>query len=189
LGWGERFVAELSRVGGQVHQVGSDEEACRLVVELARQRGVKRVVCTGHADLAALGLAGALAASGVEVTEARLASEEESRQELRRRIAEADLCLSGADYAVAETGTLVLLAGADNPRTATVLPPVHVAVIRPECIVPTFEDLSVRLRADHPDGLPSAITFITGPSRTADIEQTAVIGVHGPGELHVVICP
>jgi L-lactate dehydrogenase complex protein LldG len=188
----EQFIAELERVGGQAHQVPGPEEACRLLLILVERHGARRVALAHPSRLASLGLEQALATHGVEVIQASPDLDESRRRALQQALAGADLVISGADYALAETGTLVLAASAENPRMATVLPPVHAAVIHASQLIPTFADLVPLLKADlWGDGLPrtSCLTFITGPSRTADIEETLTIGVHGPGELHVIILP
>jgi L-lactate dehydrogenase complex protein LldG len=78
-----------------------------------------------------------------------------------------------------------LLAAKTQPRTASLLPPIHVAILRPEQILRGLDDLFALLATG--DELSSAVTLITGPSRTADIELTLVVGVHGPQQLHVIL--
>ncbi|MGH6825697.1 LutC/YkgG family protein [Methyloceanibacter sp.] len=96
--------------------------------------------------------------------------------------------LSGAVTAVAETGTLVLVSGADNPTTLAFLPEVHFILVRAGDVVGSYEAAFDRLRAIYGEGsLPRTVNLISGPSRTADIEQTIVRGAHGPKRLHVVI--
>jgi L-lactate dehydrogenase complex protein LldG len=180
----ELFTKQLEKVGGRVERATSAVEARRLLLELVERLGASRVALTHRAQLAALGLEEALAARDVELIYPAPDLDATGRRELRDALAGADLVISGADYALAETGTLVLVAGPDNPRLATALPPVHAAVLRPERILLSFAGLASHLRAG-PDS--SCLTLITGPSRTADIEQTLTIGVHGPGELHVII--
>jgi len=96
--------------------------------------------------------------------------------------------LSRAVAAAAETGTLVLVSGPDNPTTIAFLPESHTVLIRRVDIVPCYEDGFDRLRAIYGEGrLPRTVNLISGPSRTADIEQTIVRGAHGPKRLHVVM--
>ena len=87
--------------------------------------------------------------------------------------------------AVAETGTLMLVSGPRTPTTLNFLPDTHIAVVRADQVVATYEEGWDRLRADGP--LPRAVNFITGPSRTGDIEQRIVLGAHGPRRLHIVV--
>ena len=105
-------------------------------------------------------------------------------------LAKADIGITGADFAIADTGTLVLLSGPSQPRLTSLLPPVHIAILRKETIVADIHDLFRILGKSHEknyDELCSCISFITGPSRTADIELNLTLGVHGPGRAIVVI--
>ncbi len=91
--------------------------------------------------------------------------------------------------AVAETGTLMLISGSQTPTTLNFLPDNEIVVLREEQVVATYEDAWDHLRAgrEAPEGLPRAVNFITGPSRTGDIEQRIVLGAHGPRRLHIVL--
>ena len=96
--------------------------------------------------------------------------------------------LSRATVAAAETGTLFLVSGADNPTTLNFLPETHTVLIAAPDIVGSYEEAFDRLRTIHGEGyLPRTVNLISGPSRTADIEQTIVRGAHGPSRLHVLI--
>jgi L-lactate dehydrogenase complex protein LldG len=96
--------------------------------------------------------------------------------------------VSHAIAAVAETGTLVLISGVDNPTTLNFLPDVHIVVVSAGDIVADFETAMARLRERCGVGaLPRAVNLITGPSRSADIEQTLILGAHGPRKLHVIV--
>lgn len=86
--------------------------------------------------------------------------------------------------AVAETGSLVVSSGRSTPRSASLIPPVHIALVAASQIVPDLTDAFARL---NPSNLPAAITLITGPSKTADIEGVLVTGVHGPGRVVIVV--
>jgi L-lactate dehydrogenase complex protein LldG len=96
--------------------------------------------------------------------------------------------LSHAFAGVAETGTLVLASGRDNPTTINFLPETHIVVLRAEDIAGDYETVWERLRARYGRGvLPRTINWITGPSRSGDIEQTILIGAHGPRRLHIIV--
>jgi L-lactate dehydrogenase complex protein LldG len=98
------------------------------------------------------------------------------------RLAELDAVLTGAAVAVAETGTIILDAGADQGRRAvSLLPDLHVCVVRTEQVVGTVPEALDRLTPDRP------LTWISGPSATSDIELDRVEGVHGPRRLHVLL--
>ena len=107
------------------------------------------------------------------------------RAELKAACAEANVGISSADFALAETGTMVMLASPLNPRLISLLPPVHIAVF-PESILLTGLD-ELYTRVPKPADGSSSMVFITGPSRTADIEQILVRGVHGPGEVYAIL--
>jgi L-lactate dehydrogenase complex protein LldG len=96
--------------------------------------------------------------------------------------------LSRALAGVAETGTLVLASGGDNPTTLNFLPENHIVVVREGDIVGAYEQVWTRLRQEHGEGLlPRAVNFVSGPSRTADIEQQLVMGAHGPRRMLVLV--
>lgn len=94
--------------------------------------------------------------------------------------------ITGAFCAIAETGTLMLLSGVDTYSSASLLPETHIAVVPASRIVASMEDAFALARAEH-GALPRAINFISGPSRTGDIEQTIVLGAHGPYRVHVIV--
>src|SRR5260370_4882017 len=107
------------------------------------------------------------------------------REELRALCSTAAVGITSADYCLADTGTLVMLSSREEARLISLLPPVHVAVVSHERILSGLDDLLSAV--SRPAGPSSCLVLITGPSRTADIEQILVGGVHGPGEIHVVI--
>jgi len=96
-----------------------------------------------------------------------------------------DVGISNAQAAIAETGTLVLDSEQERHRLVSLVPPVHIAIVNASAIVETLGEALTLLRKDKE--ISSVVTFITGPSRTADIELTLAIGVHGPQELYVIV--
>ncbi|HET7731458.1 MAG TPA: lactate utilization protein C [Usitatibacter sp.] len=96
--------------------------------------------------------------------------------------------VTGCFCAIAETGTLLLLSAPGMPKVTALLPETHVAVVRRSRLVLTLEDAFALLRREKGE-LPRATWFVSGPSRTADIEQTIVIGAHGPYRVHVIVVP
>lgn len=94
--------------------------------------------------------------------------------------------VSGAFAAIAETGTLVFASGPDTPSTVSLLPETHVAVVSARRIVAHMEDAWALARAELRQ-LPRAMNFVSGPSRTADIDQTIVLGAHGPYRVHIIV--
>lgn len=96
--------------------------------------------------------------------------------------------LSRAAAAAAETGTLFLVSGPANPTTVNFVPDVHIAVIAAHDVLGSYEEAWDRVRSLAPsDRLPRSVNLISGPSRTADVEQTIIMGVHGPRRLHVLL--
>ncbi|HEX4918224.1 MAG TPA: lactate utilization protein C [Limnobacter sp.] len=96
------------------------------------------------------------------------------------------IAISGVAYAVAETGTLVFASRPDEPASTHLLPETHIALVRNDQVVHTMEDAFARLRTEG-RAMPRALNFVSGPSRTADIEQTIVLGAHGPYRVHLVL--
>ena len=188
-----RLQRELEGVGGSVARVGHMAEAAQYITRLAEEKGAEVVVRWQSDLLDTLEIDDALQAGGANVHAASPASEAEAadrRQELRELLARADMGLSGVDAVIAETGTLMLTAQPGQMRGVSLLPPVHVAVARTDQIVATFADALRTARQAGEDvqhNLTSCISFVTGPSRTGDIELRLTVGVHGPGELHLVL--
>jgi len=114
-----------------------------------------------------------------------------AREEMRKHFIQADIGISGANLAVAESGTLVIVSNEGNVRLATTLPPVHIALVTVEKFVETLEEATLLVKAltvaSSGKKLTSYVSFITGPSSTTDIEKENVVGVHGPQEVHIVI--
>ncbi|HVJ75048.1 MAG TPA: lactate utilization protein C [Casimicrobiaceae bacterium] len=94
--------------------------------------------------------------------------------------------ITGSFCAIAETGTLVITSGAATPTASMLLPDTHIAVVDPRRIVAGMEEAFALVRAEHP-GMPRAVNMVSGPSRTGDIEQTIVVGAHGPFRVHIVV--
>jgi L-lactate dehydrogenase complex protein LldG len=106
----------------------------------------------------------------------------ERRQARRQDV----VSITGVFAAIAETGTLVLLSGAHSPTTLNFLPDIHIAIVRRQQIVTHIEDVWRQIRSEL-EGMPRTVNLITGPSRTADIEQTIQLGAHGPRSQHVIV--
>jgi L-lactate dehydrogenase complex protein LldG len=100
---------------------------------------------------------------------------------------ECDAGITGAQWAIADTGTLVLESAKERHRLASLVPPVHIAIIEASRIRQTMAEVLQSISEKGADGLSRTVTFITGPSRTSDIELTLAIGVHGPAELYVIV--
>jgi L-lactate dehydrogenase complex protein LldG len=177
-----QFESELVKVGVRVFHAATTESAAEYIEQIALKRVTRTIVAADTEVVESIGLQKRLGKNGISyVTET-------SDAEFRRTAIEAGIGVSGIDYALADTGTLVLLARKGHARSISLLPPVHVAIVKPDQIVSGLDDLFPLLQFEKGvNDLGSAVTFITGPSRTADIELTLVVGVHGPQELHVIL--
>ncbi len=184
----ERFAAELAEVAGEAVIVESFAEARQVVIDFIRRHGASDVLSWPAAELPDPDLLASLGAAGIRAVQPA------PRERFRASLPELDsmaVGLTGADYAVAETGSLIFVHEGDKARVASLMPPAHVAVVPAERVLEAWDDLPARLRADYfeasPPRVPPNITSITGPSRTTDIEQVLTLGVHGPRELLVVL--
>jgi L-lactate dehydrogenase complex protein LldG len=173
----------LTAAGGVLHLVSDGAAAEAMVLELVGAKAARKALVGRGTVLDRLGLPERLRAAGVEVA---MADALPPGGECDTLFA-ADIGISGVDYLVAETGSVVVLAKPDDPRSLSLLPPVHVAVADRSQLLPDLFDLFAVLGRDTASGaMPSGLSIITGPSKTGDIELRLVTGVHGPGEVHVI---
>lgn len=182
-----RFTAEAERLSCQVSVVEGDDAARDRLLDILRAANVAHLLAWDFAHIPVSGLHEALRAAGVTVTFPDV--HDEYRTETLAYIEPAQAGLTGADAALATTGTLVVSTGPGKGRIPTVLPPLHVAVIEARQIVARLEDWVAAQRAVGLAGIRASanLCFISGPSRTADIEKNLVLGMHGPGALHIVV--
>ncbi len=159
------FIVNFEMVSGEVHLLGEKENLTEKINELIRELDAQSVSFWNMNSLKSL----------------------EFTSEID--LANADIGITGADFAIADTGTLVLLSGPEQPRLTSLLPPVHIAILEKENIVLDIHALFARLEKSHEnyDELCTCISLITGPSRTADIELNLTLGVHGPGKVVVIM--
>ena len=184
------FRREFDRVGGVFHRAADRAEVPSVVLEIAREEGATAVVAWDPAALG-LDLRPRLAAEGLSVAVAASdPADETARRRHREESARAQIGVTGADLVLAETGTVILLSGRGRPRSTSLLPDTHVAVFDRSRLVESLAQVGILLEALHVDPARSMsgamINFITGPSRTADIELTLTRGVHGPKHVHAI---
>ena len=175
--------------GWNVHRASSGEAAVGVVVDLAASVGARQIARSVQAVFSEIPVDEALGNAGLGVATAVM-GESRDREEVRQDIIRSDVGVTGVDYAVAETGSVVVVPRAGLSRLVSLVPPVHIALVRPQDVVESLDDVFLLRRLEyHRNGgdMGSYLNFITGPSRTADIEQTIVIGVHGPKEVHMVL--
>lgn len=172
---GEQFATALAAAKGEAFLVESKTAAVAKLGELLAELEIETVVANRESPLADLGIPDAF-------PDLRWFFAGET-EDYRTRCTQADLGLTSAEYAFAETGTVVIESAPDKARMTSLLPPVHIVMLPESRILPSiFEWVEVRL-----DSFPANLVFVSGPSKTADIEQVLIVGVHGPKRLVVII--
>ena len=179
----QRLAVEINAVGGEAFVVADLEAAGRQLHALLTEAGASSAVCWKHDVLERAGVAGLLASAGVALLDYdRLATLPIA--ERRSKLLACDVGITSCDLAIAETGTLLVCSRPGQERLASLIAPMHIAIVERTQIVPDLIDAFARLSADS---LPSNVTLITGPSKTGDIELQLTTGVHGPGKWRVIV--
>ena len=180
-----RFTREYEALTGTVHRARDEAAAVAVTLDLLRSLGAGRVLAWDDQRLGVPALGPALREAGVVVESCWLPPASEERAARLQALDAVPVGLTGALAGVADTGSLVVVSGPGQGRIASLLPPVHVAVLHASSILPSL----AHVFAAYPNAIEegSNLVVITGPSRTADIEMTLTRGVHGPGEVHAVI--
>lgn len=178
----DKFADEVNQVGGMAKVVDDWHAARQQLRAIIDEGHCRSALCWQHPVLDELQLDALLTeASVTRLDYDTLASLDPSV--VRTQVIAADIGITSADIAIAETGTLVVCSKSGQERISSLLPPIHVAIITAQQIVPDLLDAIPRL----PQPLPSNTVLITGPSKTGDIELQLTTGVHGPGTWHVLI--
>lgn len=187
----EELAASAQAAGWIVHRAGP-ADAAAYVRRVAGNLESTSVLRSDHAVLDEIGLETAFEGSSIALR--RIAYEESGksrdaqRVKFREDMIVADIGVTGVSHAVAETGSVSISAGRGVSRLISLLPPVHVAVVRTDRIVPSLDELFSLRRSEFLErGSLDYANIISGPSRSADIEQTLIKGMHGPREVHMVI--
>ena len=161
-------IVEAEKLHYTIHQAADEKSAVETILELLKDE--KQVLGWDFEKIGLNGLKESLAKNDIHLTQS-------ANQELRYGI-------TGVDTALAATGSIVLASGAGKARVASLLPPIHIAVLRSEQIV---RDLETWVALQQDFGEASNIVVISGPSKTADIAMELVLGMHGPQEVHLVL--
>ncbi len=175
----ERFAQALTAAHGEVWRAADLDEALERLGAFLAEIGASRVIVNHEPPL-----------DGLDFP-ARWPHIEwfvvgQTPGDLRAFAASADVGISGAQAALAETGTVVVCSGPGRSRLTTLLPPVHVAFVP---VARLTVDLFTWVADRRPNPMPANVVFVSGPSKTADIEQTLAVGVHGPTRFIAVLCP
>ncbi len=184
----ERFEEELRKVAGQTHRVSSRAELDSLLRDIILHASPASAVLSRNPLFERLKLCESLRRDGV-TSSAWHPDVKDSEAQFREDCFTAGVGVTGVDFALAETGSLVLTSHTEGSQLASLAPPQHVALYTRAQIVPSLDDVLERLpRLAGGEGLDGrSVVLVTGTSRTADIEQILIRGVHGPRELHAVL--
>ncbi len=170
----ESFTRWLETVGGRVQRARDEKEAAQALLGILSEREIRTLALS---DAPAVERIARALPSSIRVLRSPIE---------RGPLLDADLGFSSAQWGIAETGSLVLLSDRERHRLVSLVPPIHVALLEAQAILPTLGEALGAARAEG-SLAGRTITIVTGPSRTADIELTLVVGVHGPRELQVLL--
>jgi L-lactate dehydrogenase complex protein LldG len=181
----QRFRTEIEALAGVTYVASGPAEIAAIVASIAEAQPTRGVVAWSEEQLGVPGLHAALAAAGLELVPTTVDQSGPAREGQIAALASASIGVTSADAALWLTGSIIIASGPGRPRLASLLTPVHVAIVR----ISTLVDSLPTLIATRPELVTRGSNFvcITGPSRTADIEHTLSRGVHGPGEVHIVL--
>lgn len=186
----EQFATELTRLEGQVYRCAKDKDALEIVRGILQEHQANAVITWELDQIGLAGLDTLLTTLGIRVADSQIAHVGSARKERLQELDPIPVCISGVACAIAESGSLVVLSGAGRGRLASLLAPIHIAVVRTTQIYRGLSEALAAVQQQHGPHLfdkHSNLTLITGPSRTADIELTLTLGVHGPREVHVIL--
>lgn len=181
------FRAAAVAAGASVHSATDEAEARALVARLVEEAGARNFLSWDGAEIPVPGLLESLESAGFARMDSDVPGEPEGRRERQLGYFDCAVGITGADAGLAATGSLVLGSGPGRPRMASLIPTVHIALLRPGDIRPSLRDWLAEKPTDAAD--VANLTVITGPSRTADIEMVITHGVHGPRHLQIVLVP
>ena len=180
-----QFARELHALGGHFLGVLTPRQTVPRILEVAAALNAQSVAVGAGIVNDPAPIVHALKLAGISIIRTAAVADEAARAELRGKLARCDFAVVEADYAIAATGTLAMLATPERPGSLTLLPPVNVILVNADRILP---DLAAAIAAIGPAAIAThRLALVTGPSRTADIEKRIVIGVHGPREIHVAV--
>lgn len=175
------FTDNFLSVGGHVARLAGMNEASAFIAEKAEEMGAKYLVRQDEQELADLGLEEALPNVQISVWNS------DAEQQWKARAAEADFGVVRADHAVAYTGSVVVTSAKEKGRSVSLLPTVLFIIIPVERLKTRLGEVLIGLDEGGREALPAGVHFITGPSRSSDIENDLTIGVHGPGVVYALI--
>jgi L-lactate dehydrogenase complex protein LldG len=186
-----RFESELKSLGCNAHRATSISELKRLLCSILGHIQAKSVVISSNPILSHLQIAKMLEGQGIKVHAWSVSGEERPESgSFSDECFAAGAGITGVDFALAETGSLVLTSSAEGSQLVSLAPPVYIALYRRSQILASLDEVLQELPISRDPGTPSptrSLVFVTGASKTADIEQILVRGVHGPGTVHAIL--
>jgi L-lactate dehydrogenase complex protein LldG len=184
----EQFTAEATAVGAKVTIVTARELIADRVIEICRGAGATQVALSGSEFLSQCSLKGHLEQSGFAATSVSSFGDRK-KEVLIAHLASREVGVTTVAHAIAETGTIAITSDEDQALLVSLLPPIHIAIVESSQIKQSLTTVLSDLARESigREGPCRSATFITGPSRTADVELTLTIGVHGPKELHLIV--
>lgn len=184
----------LATTGWKVHRAETIEDVGDLISDICKDIGANNALRSGHEVLDEALIDVALERVGVDLKNMNLKAEasdddrDEQRSAHRKEVFQTDVGITGGDYLIAETGTLVIHPKKGVSRLTSLAPPVHIAVMKRGQVLPSLDELFLLEHVDLANGdRHAAMNLISGPSRTGDIEATIVHGIHGPIETHMIL--
>jgi L-lactate utilization protein LutC len=179
------FARELEALGGHFLGTLTPDETAAKIADVARSLKAKTAAVGESVLNDPARFTAALTRIGIDTMRIEAAADGEARDAIRQRLAQCDLAVVEAHYAIASTGTLVMVATPARPSSLTLLPPANVIIVDSTRMMP---DLAAAIAALGAKEITNhRVALVTGPSRTADIEKRIVLGIHGPRELYVAI--
>ncbi len=193
------LLERLIEIGKSLNMVvAAEEEAASIIASIARIAGdkspewedEKTIIAWEHPLINSLDLTANLAFLNIPVYFPAMEPGRGGMEKFYVRAEKALIGITSADYCIAETGTLTMKTRPGQPRCVSLLPSIHIAVVRLDQILSNLKELYVLLKWDNfeqAEGITDCMTFISGPSKTADIEATHVYGAHGPREVYLFV--
>jgi L-lactate dehydrogenase complex protein LldG len=178
----ERFCQELAAAGGKGFVAANADAVMDIIRNILQTHNARKILLSRGGVIARLSLPAQLKALGMDAK-----TLDDLQANPWQNFFAADVGITNVHRLIAETGTVVLATKPDEPRSASLLPPVHIALAERSQLLPDLFDL-FDLFSPTSNLPPSCLSLITGPSKTGDIELKLVTGVHGPGEIHVILC-
>jgi L-lactate utilization protein LutC len=176
-----QFQKELGLLGGQCHLAARPVELANIILEIVLNANCKLAIIESYIDNNDE-IRSTLTKHGVDALPIQ-----DSQAHTLEFLSKADVGITHADMAVSQTATVIIRTARDEDRLVSCLPRVHIAIVSTTRLVEKLADVTQYLKGNLQTNEPCVISFVSGPSRTSDIEMKQVLGVHGPHEVHVIL--